>query len=107
MASPKVTFKITSEEKFSENIADNKPAYSAGQIIFVEGLNRIYLDFHGTRTCYTSSYDGLRFIGVSETVPTSSAVIIKGKVNPVTAHVNDMVVVGTKEYLYRYGGQNG
>lgn len=112
----KVSFKITINEKFTcpedtynEGVNDDefKPAYKSGQLIFVEDLGKIYLDFHGLRKCYTpisTIHNGLNYIGISETDPITVGVTIDGQL--ITPSEKDMVVFGTKEYIYR-DGTNG
>ena len=110
----KVTFKIVSEDNFDPDISENKPALVNGQLIFVPGDNgfgKIYLDYKGTRTCYTpeggsggASQGALNYIGISTTDPTKG-VTIDG--SPYTKpNLNDMVVWEKKEYMYR-AGENG
>ena len=106
-----VTFKITSTEDngfvMSENKDELVPAYKAGQIIFVEDLGRIYVDFHNKRTCYTPDLSELsvnmasatKFIGVSDNNPLLGNVTVGD--NPVSPKKGDIVVWGKKEYLYR------
>lgn len=109
----KVSFKITTDEKFKspqsgEYTGDNgnqfSPAYCPGQITFVENVGKIYLDFHGYRKCYTpigSNHNGLNYLGISTTDPTTGTVTING--NEIIPSEKDMVVFGKKEYLYRKG----
>ena len=61
----KVTFKIVADGnpfELSSNKDELVPPYNEGQIIFVEGLRKIYLDFHDARTCYTPS--GINYLGI-------------------------------------------
>lgn len=103
-----VTFKIFKSGNVTCSDPDNQkwnPAYKQGQIIFAKSEQKIYLDFDGDRTCYTpdvpsSSSGGMNYLGIADDIPTNSSVTLKdGSI--VTAHEKDMVVVGTKEYLYR------
>lgn len=108
----KVSFKIVSKDSeftLSENKDELVPAYHEGQIIFSEGLQKIFLDFHDTRTCYASGISDvptgvMNYLGLSDTDPTKKPVEVNGQV--ITPKPNDMVVYGTKEYLYR-NGDNG
>ena len=107
----KVSFKITNASKFSsaEDIVYSEetkeqfiPSYVQGQIIFVEDLGQIYLDFHKMRRCYTPTTDyvpGINYLGISSTDPKTGVVTILGEV--VTPHEKDLCVFGTKEFLYR------
>lgn len=108
----KVTFKITRDNKFSapeelysaETSLQFKPAYQSGQIIFVEDTGKIYVDFHNARVCYTATSvpsTGINYLGISTTDPKGGTVTILG--NVITPHEKDLVVFGTKEYLYRKG----
>jgi hypothetical protein len=108
----KVQFKITKESKFScpeeayspETALLFKPGYQTGQIIFVEDLGQIYLDFHNYRKCYTPTTDyvpGINYLGISTTDPATGTVTVDGEV--VTPNEKDLVVFGTKEYMYRKG----
>ena len=113
MAGPKVQFKLTVKSKFtcpdveySPTTANLfKPAYSTGQIIFVEDEGQIFLDFHNWRKCYSASAEdrkgGIKYLGISTTDPATGTVTVDG--NVVTPKTNDMVVFGTKEYIYRKG----
>ena len=112
----KVSFKITTGEKFKmpqdgEYTGSNgnqfSPAYCPGQITFVENLGKIYLDFHNYRQCYTpigSLHNGLNYLGISTTDPTTGTVTINGTV--IIPNEKDMVVFGKKEYIYR-ADENG
>lgn len=116
MAGPKVQFKLTVKDKFTcpnvEYSTDTAnlfhPGYATGQIIFVEDMGQIYLDFHNWRRCYSiSTYDrkeGIKYLGISTTDPTTGVVTVEGIV--VTPEANNMVVFGTKEYIYRKGKNN-
>ena len=116
MAGPKVQFKLTVKSKFtcpdreySPTTANLfKPAYSTGQIIFVEDEGQIFLDFHNWRKCYSTSEqdrkEGVRYLGISTTDPVEGIVTIDGA--EVTPKANDMVVFGTKEYIYRKGADD-
>lgn len=103
----KVSFKIISENspfELSDKKEDLVPAYTDGQIIFVEAEKKIYLDFHNRRTCYAnvSASGGMNYLGIADNLPDDENVILKGG-KSVTAKENDMIVVGTKEYIYRKG----
>lgn len=107
-----VTFKILKNDNVTWADSDNQkwtPAYKEGQIIFAKGEKKIYLDFDGDRTCYTPdvSSNGMNFIGIVDEKPTGGTVKIGGK--DVIVRENDMVVFGTKEYIYRKdkGGNSG
>ena len=116
----KVTFKITTQkdDKFtcpddgvvtSSNISQFKPPFSEGQLIFVEDIAKIYLDFHDKRLCYTPDipvYNGLNYLGIAQEKPTKNGVILEGHSVTIIPRINDMVVYKTKEYLYR-NGNNG
>lgn len=118
MAGPKVHFKLTTkangkftcpEVQYSPATAEKfKPPYADGQIIFVEDEGQIFLDFHNWRKCYSASAEdrkeSMRYLGISTTDPTTGTVTVDGKV--VEPKANDMVVFGTKEYMYR-NGSNG
>jgi hypothetical protein len=117
MAGPKVQFKLTSSSNFNcpnveystSTASQFRPAYSAGQLIFVEDTKNIYLDFHNWRKCYTEAGGSatgseINYRGISTTNPTSGTVTINGQV--ISPAPNDMVVFGEKEYLYRQGGAN-
>ena len=106
----KVTFKITSKENFkttdeqySASIASKfSPTYVEGQITFVEGLQEIYLDFHGYRKCYSTPQEsGMNYVGISTTDPTTGTVTIDGEV--LQPRLKDVVAYKNKEYLYRNG----
>lgn len=108
----KVTFKITKESKFSapeelyspETALLFKPEYQTGQIIFVEDLGKIYVDFHNARVCYTAvsaPSTGINYLGISTTDPTTGVVTILGEI--IVPNEKDLCVFGTKEYLYRKG----
>lgn len=115
MAGPKVQFKLTTKangkftcpdvEYSTETANLFKPAYSTGQIIFVEDIGQLYLDFHNWRRCYSTSdedrKESMRYLGISSTDPAKGTVTIDGKV--VEPKANDMVVFGTKEFIYRTG----
>lgn len=97
-ACPEVEYSPTTQNLF-------KPPYSTGQIIFVEDEGQIFLDFHNWRRCYSVS-DGdrkgsMRYLGISTTDPTTGTVTVDGKV--VEPKGTDLVVFGTKEYIYRKG----
>ena len=109
-----VSFKITSSSKFKghglefngTNDDSFSPPFKEGQITFVEGAGKIYLDFHNFRNCYTpdvpvGDVDGIKYKGISSTDPMSEGATIGGL--PFTPQVGDLVVYGAKEYLYRYG----
>lgn len=116
-----VSFKITNSSKFQgqglefvsgTNDGSFNPPYKEGQIIFVEGQGKIYLDFHHFRQCYTPdipqvSNDGIRYKGISSTNPLTEGATLNGV--PFTPQAGDLVVYGAKEFLYRYGdnGQLG
>ena len=126
MANAKVSFKITNDGKFvnvaPEDLVDGvlteeqksglNPTYQDGQLIFVEtvaepGKGKVYLDYHNRRTCYTPEFiattsDGLRYIGIASADPTEGAFTISGKPG-YSPEENDIVVFGTKEFLYRKG----
>jgi len=101
-----VTFKII---KSGNNFSDTDtliPAYKEGQLIFVEAQQKIYLDYNDRRTCYASASgggsstgNGLNYLGISTTDPTSGTVTINGVV--ITPTEKDMVVYNTKEYIWR------
>lgn len=96
-----VSFKIYRDDGFcaeGEDTSDFVPKYKEGQIIFVQPLQKIYLDFDGKRTCYTPS--GLNYVGVSKKDPTNGSVEIDSKPD-YQPHEMDMVVYGKKEYMYR------
>lgn len=107
----KVSFKITTGERFKmpedgeyngTNGSQFSPLYCPGQITFVENVGKIYLDFHNFRKCYTpigSAHNGLNYLGISTTDPTTGTVTINGAV--IIPNEKDMVVFGKKEYLYR------
>lgn len=105
-------FTCPTVEYTSETKDQFKPAYSAGQIIFVEDTGRIYLDFHNHRRCYTPDISGLesqiaslshttKFIGTADGDPTLGNVTIGGKA--ISPNIGDIVSFGKKEYLYRKG----
>ena len=108
----KVSFKIVSKDNFSANKDEGNPEYVPGQIIFVEGLDKIYLDFHNERRCYSSG-SSLNYVGVTKdnplviSNPTSENYDPTGKVKLEPnkeiwqPSANDMVVYNTKEYLWR------
>ena len=111
----KVTFKFTDSEpehfKLSDDIDELIPPYVEGQILFVQGEDegRIFLDFKNSRMCYSgvsSSMLGkqVNFIGISSTDPSSGTATVGGQA--ISPNINDMVVYGKKEYLYR-NGENG
>lgn len=113
MAGPKVHFKLTVKDKFtcpdveySTGTANLfKPQYATGQIIFVEDVGQIFLDFHNWRRCYSASAEdrseSMRYLGISSTNPENGTVTIDGKV--IDPKANNMVVYGSKEYIYRKG----
>ena len=118
MSRPKVQFTITVKNnflpakgvKYSTSTASLfKPAYSTGQIIFVEDAGQIYLDFHNYRRCYNATDEapsnGLNYLGISTTDPSTGTVTIDGTI--ITPNENDMVAYETKEFIYRKGGENG
>jgi len=101
----KVTFKIISAENGFSAIPPYTPEFKEGQIIFVKDRGKIYVDYDNERTCYTSS--GINYVGivVDDFDPTKSNTWkFKGKSSTFTPNDLDMVVCGTKEYLYRNGG---
>ena len=116
-----VSFKITNSSKFQghglefvsgTNDESFNPPYKEGQIIFVEGQGRIYLDFHNFRQCYSQegqsgTVEGIRYKGISSTNPLTDGATLNGL--PFTPQVGDLVVFGSQEFLYRYGdnGQPG
>lgn len=116
MAGPKVQFKLTIKNKFtcpdkeysSATASLFKPPYATGQIIFVEDEGQIFLDFHNRRRCYSASErdrnDGIKYLGISKTDPSTGIVTVNGEV--ITPKANDMVVFGSKEYIYRKGDDN-
>lgn len=96
----KVTFKIITSEKLpSLSVVD-------GQLIFVEDEQKIYLDYHGSRKCYTpeggSSTGDLKFRGVMDDGfnPKDEST---WKIDGVRIYldINDVVAYGKKEYMYR------
>jgi len=105
-----VTFKILKNDYVASSDPDNQkwtPAYKTGQIIFAKKEGKIYLDFDDDRTCYTpdvpsSSSGGMNYLGIADKLPDGNNVILKGG-ESVTAKEKDMIVVGTKEYIYRKG----
>lgn len=107
-----VSFKIITAERFKMDGEQSTwvPAYRQGQIIFVEDNNesKIWLDFHGQRTCYSGfgsggASNGINYVGISSTDPLGGIVTVNGVVY--SPSKNDMVVYDTKEYLYRDDGQ--
>lgn len=108
-----VTFKIVKKGKQfkdSGNLSDWVPAYKEGQLIFVADRQKIYLDFENTRTCYGSGVSGsagggnMNYLGITTTDPTTAVegvVVINGE--DITPNLNDVVVYGTKEYIWRQG----
>lgn len=112
-----ISFKITNSRNFvgEGDTSQFRPSYRVGQLVFVEDAKKLYLDFHGARTCYSSGEgssgsgpvqtdaNSLHYVGISTTNPTTGKVLLQGSS---TAHVpskNDVVVYGVKEYLYREG----
>lgn len=103
-----VTFKIFKSGNVTCSDPDNQkwnPAYKQGQIIFAKSEQKIYLDFDGDRTCYTpdvpsSSSGGMNYLGIAKNKPSDQNVTLIDDTS-VTAKEKDMVVVGTKEYIYR------
>ena len=72
----------------------------------MEGAGKIYLDFHNFRNCYTAEgssggIDGIKYKGISSTDPLVDGATVNGL--PFTPQIGDMVVYGSKEYLWRYG----
>ena len=101
-----VTFKIYKGSEFNGSGDDKSawiPAYKEGQIIFVKEQKKIYLDFDGDRTCYTPS--GLNYVGVMDSgFEPDEPNTWKLKGEPFTPNDLDVVVYGTKEYLFRDNG---
>jgi hypothetical protein len=106
-----VTFKMTSvNPKGFTATPPYTPAYKDGQILFVKDIGKIYVDYDNSRTCYTpdvpaSSGSGLNYLGVATTDPTKAngAGIVTINGESVTPSLKDMVVYGTKEYIWRQG----
>ena len=103
-----VTFKILKSGNVTWDDSDNQqwnPVYKQGQIIFAKEEKKIYLDFDGVRTCYTpdvpsSSSGGMNYLGIAKNKPSDQNVTLIDDTS-VIAKEKDMVVVGTKEYIYR------
>lgn len=118
MAGPKVTFKITSVNRFTHPSVPYQPAtanqfvpkYVEGQIIFVEDLGQIFLDFHDYRVCYSQSIKdagGIRYLGIADSgfnPDMKSTWIVGGKL--IEPEERDIIVYQSKEYMYRKG-ENG
>ena len=106
----KVTFKIASFVDGSFRETPNEegvwtPAFNEGQIIFVEDLQKIYLDFHGNRKCYNTPA-GINYVGISDFDPTTSTeepwnITIDGETY--SPHEKDVVVFEQREFMFRKG----
>lgn len=101
----KVSFKMASVKTgFSAKAGELNPSYSDGQIIFVEDLGKIYVDFHNMRTCYTPN--SLNYVGISKVNPENAGedgevtLIDNTTIKP---KINDLVVWGKKEFIWREG----
>ena len=82
------------------------PSFTPGQIIFVEDIGKLYVDFHAYRKCYSGSggvapSNSLNYVGISTEDPTKK-VTIAGKAD-YEPSLNDIVVYQSKEFIYRYG----
>lgn len=100
-----VTFKITTQAKLGS------VPQTDGQLIFVHDIAKIYLDYKGSRVCYTpdggSSTGGLNYIGImDEGFKPENENTWKIDGERIYPNINDMVVFGTKEYIYRKGSDD-
>ena len=96
-----VTFKITTQAKLGS------VPQTDGQLIFVHDIAKIYLDYKGSRVCYTpdggsSSQGGMNYIGIMDKgfEPDDSTTWKIGG-ESVVPNEKDVVVYGKKEYMYR------
>lgn len=109
-----VSFKITNtRSNFSAEIPQDptlaKPPYKDGQLIFVEDLGELYLDFHGNRTKYGAGTSpspepdpkATHYLGVvtSNTFDTTSGTVEVAS-ETITAKWGDIVTYQNAEYLW-------
>ena len=110
-----VSFKITNKYNFSAEIPQDQtpatPPYKDGQLIFVEDLGELYLDFHGNRTKYGAGTSpspspepdpkATHYLGVvtSNTFDTTSGTVEVAN-ETITAKWGDIVTYQNAEYLW-------
>lgn len=109
----KVGFVVASKESgFKSGSKDDcaKPDYKEGQIIFVLDTNEIYLDFEGSRCCYSTlnpppkTINYMNYLGIVDDEPLKQGELhLIGTSEPLMPKERDVVVFGKKEYMYRYG----
>lgn len=97
-----VSFKLTRSDKL--------PEYHDGQIIFVENEQKIYLDFHGERVCYSgdgsSISNATRYMGIANEDPGETKLFSTSLHPEVFASEDDIpdnaiVAYDKKEYMWR------
>ena len=107
-----VSFKITNQSNFSAEIPQEpttaQPPYKDGQLIFVEDLGELYLDFHGYRTKYGAGTSpspqpdpkATHYLGVASAQPSTGTITIVGEQDPTIAKWGDIVTYQNAEYLW-------